>query len=115
MTLDELITALESATGPSREMDAEIAALLSGDGRAKVAHDGWWLNGECWPTKAPNYTTSIDAALTLVPEGASWRIENWKGEISAKVQIGDCVSYGGTHVAATALTIAALKARRTAQ
>jgi|SRR5882672_10296542 len=70
-----LLSRLQSATGPSRELDAEIALA-----------NGWKLINDAeslWrsPTGrydwAPLYTESIDAALTLVPsldkaEGALW-------------------------------------------
>jgi len=77
MTRD-LIRRLESAKEGSRELDIEI-----------------WDNVEAWPvspdnsewriipsgnntclasTVAPPYTTSIDAALTLVPEGYSYSL-----------------------------------------
>jgi len=59
---NELIAALEAAEGASRELDAAIADLR------------WMQN---WGKKRPKdihaapVTSSIDAAMTLVPEG--WR------------------------------------------
>jgi hypothetical protein len=58
MAHDELISALESATEGSRELDDQINEALGND----------------YETHCPRYTTSIDAALTLVPEG-------WGGEV----------------------------------
>ena len=55
MTHAELIAALEAATEPSWELDAEIARAIG----APVYPD----------LRAHRYTSSIDAALTLVPEG----------------------------------------------
>lgn len=95
MTRAELIAALEAATGPSRELDVRIFALSNdpaiirepGDHRGRGivtwalsrwikeeacdASPVWWeyLAG-C--VQAPRYTSSIDTALTLVPEGWSW-------------------------------------------
>lgn len=89
MTKDELIHALEAATGPSRELDAEIAALtrvLPGFPRheyvapatMEAREDG---SVDCYVAapgrvpqrvervRAPIFTASIDAALSLVPEG----------------------------------------------
>jgi hypothetical protein len=54
----ELIAALEKATGPDRELDAAIFWSQVPDG-VEVA----------MASPIPAYTASIDAALTLVPEG----------------------------------------------
>ena len=90
MTREQLIAALEVATEGSRELDGDIAELLQPEGlkKAQGAHlntlkrnqvrkgyipgdlGAWersYPTSYCWP--APHYTTSIDAALTLVPEG----------------------------------------------
>ncbi len=95
--MDELIAKLEAAAEGDRELDAEIAVAVRalvgvddqslpdwvdrnfptwrsrGDGRVEVVHeDGTGgLNWLPWI-----YTTSLDAALTLVPEG--WRIYLWE-------------------------------------
>lgn len=61
MTRKELIQALRAAKGPSRELDAAILEYLCQDTE--------------WPTSDPRlFTSSIDAALTLVPEGRIWSI-----------------------------------------
>ena len=66
---ETLITRLEALTGPSREVDAEIAKAV-----------GWTTfmfggAGLCWKDPAgrvhavpPHFTGSIDAALTLMPK-----------------------------------------------
>ena len=84
--LDDLIARLEAASEGSRELDAEISAALHicppqspdwlrnwdgpyvvfGLGRVAVQHSNC-ERGVNW--LAPNFTTSLDAALTLVPEG----------------------------------------------
>jgi hypothetical protein len=61
MTREELIAALETATGPKYVLDEAIS---------------------CWrfaayklpPLRPACYTSSIDAALALVPEGMWWHI-----------------------------------------
>lgn len=66
-----LIRRLETATRGSRELDEEIAAVISGailerqpNDRVAYHKDDMWVSvGEIKP-----WTTSIDAALTLVPE-----------------------------------------------
>lgn len=64
MNIQELIAALEVADGPSRELDCAI---------------------ESWAVKMPvcigefgpmPFTSSIDAAIKLVPEGYTWSISN---------------------------------------
>jgi hypothetical protein len=61
--MDELIGRLEKATAPDRELDDAIRAWLSAR-RIGIAYMPY-----------PNYTSSIDAALTLVPAGCQWTIE----------------------------------------
>lgn len=71
MTIDELITRLETATGPDRELDAAIkyvhaAHLLAAGapaGDIRVA-----TNGNLYDVPL-EYTGSLDAAIRLVPEG----------------------------------------------
>jgi hypothetical protein len=69
---DPLLSQLEALTGPSHEIDAEIALA-----------NGWRKNpgGLCWLQPdgrlydfPPRYTASIDAALTLAPADMSWQI-----------------------------------------
>lgn len=77
--MDNLIARVEAATGPSRELDAEIFI--------RVKHPTWRLQTGCEPfpdevkpgriqepdgfawREAPTYTASLDAAMTLVPNG----------------------------------------------
>ncbi len=104
MTNDELISALEKATGPDRWIDNEIAKLI-----------GLEMPSDCagWPAE---FTHSIDAALTLVPEGWSYNIG--KNEIGTNAQVvlgrshptNSNVFLEGTHIAIV-ICIAALKAR----
>ena len=71
--MTDLLSRLSAATGPSRELDAEIALA-----------NGWTHNIYDRPTfkdpsgqphaLPPRYTESIDAALTLMPEGCTWEI-----------------------------------------
>lgn len=76
-SLSDLIARLEKATGPDLELDEQIQAAISGatlekqaDGRNAYHHDGFWISiGKVLP-----YTSSIDAAMTLVPEG--WRVNS---------------------------------------
>lgn len=114
---DALIARLESADGPSRELDAEIAKAVG----------AFSMNGAI--NISPRYTASIDAALTLVPEG--WRpysadmsvqgrtrflIEGPKTQWSTdddgeKCAGNDWYAQGVASTPALALAAAALKAR----
>jgi hypothetical protein len=51
-----LAETVEAATGPDRELDREICLAI---------RNGRWIS----PSAVPSYTASIDAAMTLVPEG----------------------------------------------
>ena len=133
MTLPELIAALEAATEPSRELDAEIAIAV----RLAPEGPGWWRSKPTWtwkhashgpnvePWAAPNYTASLDAALTLVPGGLFWGVSAGKltpreplygASILAPKDnaLGDVLGEGESSAsAAIALCIAALRARLT--
>ena len=87
MTLKELAERAESATGPDRELDGLIAVAVnhgSLPGAVKIAPEdettrrrGWVLhtfNGRRSWHQAPRFTASIDAAMTLVPEGLVWNV-----------------------------------------
>lgn len=66
--LEALAERCEKAAGPDREFDAEIAQAIgvgpTGFAQAKGKH---WVT---WPA----YTSSLDAALELVPEGLGWTL-----------------------------------------
>lgn len=152
MTLEELIARLKSAKGPDRELDARIAESI-----------GWtWFHdhdatprgdrdeGKIWVTwkdsngvrhNCPdNYTSSIDAALTLVPTGGrllelgQWQSNGqnagWFCQVAKWIRDGEDswreqgFAYGVPEIGAAtvpplaangaiALCIAALKARAT--
>ncbi len=58
----KLIWRLQAAPGPSRELDFEIYKAATGDG--SVASDDY----------TRRYTSSVDAAATIVPEGLNWAV-----------------------------------------
>ena len=64
MTRTELIAALEAAEGPSRELDWQIQRTVF----APQPHKPFW--------PAPEFTRSLDAALSFTPEGWAWMIQD---------------------------------------
>ena len=67
-SLPSLISRLERASGPDRELDGAIAEAIG----AQPDSEGAVFGCPGWP---PSYTASLDAAVTLVPDG------QWGGTI----------------------------------
>lgn len=103
----------EQAEGPDREIDVEIARTM----RVTV----WLRNVEDtanYETTYWRYTSSIDGALSLVPEGAFWRVgHDGEGPDPSMFRADVLHTPGsGHHIAraatpSLALCVAALKAR----
>ena len=127
MTRAELIARLEAAEMGSRGDDAEIWWLV----KPEAAKRSYW-NGalglphelETLPqsglgyravlSAAPHYTTSLDAALTLVPEGWQWNV--WftptdEGPVWGATVNWLPAAHAYAESAALALVIASLKAQ----
>ena len=109
--LERLAARVESLTGACRETDATIQRAL-GDG----SKEHWFgdMNGN-WVTdeKAPAFTNSIDAAMTLVPEGWNYCLTHIYGRYDAVLNNSPdgrkaTIVYAATP--ALALTAAALRA-----
>lgn len=127
MTIDELITKLEAADGPSRELDAEIklaiAAFMISDGCSADAVEA--VCGKLCD-EPPPFMGSVDRALLAVPEG--WEASSSGPSYNSRTGMTDqyfslvrgqsqtdAPDPGGAchHQArATALVIAALRARK---
>lgn len=115
--IEELIARLERAQEGSRELDIQICKVAFGHELARdreTRFSSWpWSTrapGEMNFCIAPHYTTSLDSAMSLVPEGCGWKVEQtWRSSSDALV--------GGRHrceqaaTPALALVIAALRAR----
>lgn len=109
--MEDLIARLEAATGPDRELDCLIDVAVghpihNPHGPAEVAN---------WPQRAsgltvPAYTASIDAAMTLVPDGSGVMLF-WFGddERTGEAQVAN--KRAKAAAPALALCIAALKVR----
>jgi hypothetical protein len=118
MTLLELATRCETAEGPDRALDAEIALT---QGWTAHAGDNWI--GPLGQICVSPWTGSIDAALSLVPEGWAWSVVyererelSGKPPFFADARNGYRSSYDQAPMAwaatpALALCAAALKAR----
>ena len=122
----DLIARLESAAEGSRELDAEIWACLQGCTSPleyeQVDHGGPAREAvicgslAAWLDEIPHYTTSLDAALTLVPEGKAWDCGYYPGYDNtghAEVFLGsgDPAFRAPAKTPALALCIASLRAR----
>lgn len=125
--MDDLIAKLEAAPTGLRELDAEIADYMGVPVRTRRTRGGankgrqWFVDSkggvETWSQDPPAYTTSLDAALMLVPEGYHWTLEpdtawvRWDtGDDVGETQ-GALNGRGGKQTA-LALCVAALKARQ---
>lgn len=120
--MKDLIAEMEAATEGSREFDITIARLLGHKLRV-----GPWMAAPNpmepdYPATipVPFYTTSLDAALILVPKGWTWSVD-----ATAPECLIDWVLYepglwadgaravkGESHTPALALCIASLRARQ---
>lgn len=126
--MTSLITRLEMLTGPDHEVDAEIAKAIGWrDFISDKVPAYYWIDEENRPRlEVPYFTGSLDAALTLVPEGCVWalnfasmatimKVGTKKFDIIDGVIVGQWPENqreGGLPVSvAIAFCIAALKAR----
>lgn len=119
--MNDLIEKLEAATEGSRELDADIAQhvdwpRIRGAKRLPDRPDssGYFeISADTWQA-VPRYTTSLDAALTLVPEGWGCDLGIWPSGNGARLTPGVNIFhaiYREAQTPALALCIAALKAR----
>lgn len=98
----ELADRCEAATGPDRELDAEI-------------HDAVFPITLELP-RYPRYTVSLDAAITLVPERWHWSVYDTNGVDKAAAQLEPpeysfCPINGEAKTPALSFCAAALRAR----
>lgn len=115
--MTDLIKRLEETTGPDRKLDFVI--MLVADGKDPTEYK---LNGQ-FADEVPRYTSSLDAALTLVPEGATVEMHLTEKDSYAYVNVLEKVETtdgdefvetphsGNARTLPIALCIAALRAR----
>ena len=75
MTIEEVIAELEKASEGSETLDKQIALVLGWTYHPENARRtiNWWIDAdENERLDFPAWTRSLDAALTLVPEGHGW-------------------------------------------
>ena len=102
--MEELIKRLEQATEGSRTLDMDVHEAITPNNWPKVVQ-------LAEPQPCPRYTTSIDTALTLVPEGLNWGVD-WRADREQfTALVGEHLGEPVAKSAAVALCIAALKAR----
>jgi hypothetical protein len=117
---DELIALaerVEALTGPDRGVDARICIALGlSKDNVMVGVDGWCINSGINPNpyRSPTYTASLDAAMSLVPEGYDcvhgWDYPNRAIRVLFMDDDGDRLFRGRAATPALALTAAALRA-----
>lgn len=78
--------------GPSFELECAIEQAIQSPGCVIHTSDGWLINRHGTPMtpqwerlKPPRYTSSLDAAATLVSEGVEWNLTNLYGVARAEV------------------------------
>jgi hypothetical protein len=104
---------VEKAEVPDRELDVAIVrALHPGIGPYEphcVGEEPIFWHDPYRKTLCPKFTASVDAALTLVPDGYGWNVQGNTNVFHALVS-----SYpGNARTPALALCAAALRARAT--
>ena len=111
--LSALIAALQEATVGSRELDERIA-LASGYKRSRLGIGGGfdWVAPDRTLSVLPEFSTSLDASLRLVPIGMQWEVSTSSfhdGTDAFQAYVYDYGSDG--HTPALAMCCAALRAR----
>ena len=130
--MKDLIEKLEAADGPSRELDAEIGCKLHGnnyglasalnsyavmpekDDRVETGHYWEVCSGASTLIKSLKYSSSIDAAMTLIPDGWDlFSVNLIQGDFEYDVAVSRGRGpYGCQHKSIPiAICIAALRAR----
>ena len=109
---------VEQATGDDYSLRMEIAAALGWTKKPVGSVIAWYAPEEPGIMKAgpPKWLTSLDAAMTLVPEGWGVMLHVSENGLHSNVCLArshptNLAAYGDTATPAIALCAAALKAR----
>lgn len=118
----DLIARIESGDGDERELDAEVGRVVFGPDAVRNGGVGWPFGTmivPCYPgwMELPRYMTSVDAALTLLPEGWWLAFLGWNDARDAATAVIEsfCANHDGQGRAPTparAITAACLRALR---
>jgi len=102
------IDACRAGKSPNRQLDSQVArAIFSHLAAMQEIEVGIWQNADGTRMTAPRYSSSVAAAMTLIPSG--YRLED---SGSYFVVVGDSGSSRGRHkYLAIGLCIAALRCR----
>lgn len=115
--MTDLLSRLSSAEEGSRELDAEVAYAVGWRSRIEnPIYPAWWCSpggNEYLAFEQPHYTTSIDVALTLVPERIKdWNFRHRNGSVyTMQLCIPSTEYEGRAWTAPLAICLAALRAR----
>ena len=122
--LEALIKRLEEAREGSMGLSREVARAVGWVNRGNSRNGEWFhpddtaegkpvldsLHGTDVHREPPDFTRSVDAALSLVPEGEGWNLIRFDGgDGRSQAHIGDEIGDGNTPAAA--LCIACLRCR----
>jgi len=112
--LTHLIALLKRADGPSRDLDYRLAHAVGHPSRVPLELLPHLMEGSKAAKAVPLFTASLDAAVTLVPEGWEWSVRlsphgHFEAYHARKWESGSDRSEAPT--AALALCLAALRAR----
>jgi hypothetical protein len=111
MSRDDLLALserCEKAQRPDRELDAAIWLVLDPEAYSVTAAGIFSESGN-WVGTLPTYTASLDAAMTLKPEGWQWSRYSTDDVFYLMSSLGTVQGHGAND--ALALCAAALRAR----
>jgi hypothetical protein len=124
--LEELAERVEKLTGPCREADEDIARAVgyvpARGSNVEIAYGHFYVDADGdYIGAPPKFTASLDAAMTLVPEGwfladlGLWRsgapTRTWAATLKLDPQCDERVHTSNKPSAAIALCTVALRAR----
>ena len=117
--MEEVIAKVQTADGPSRELDVAIARSAWPQPTRYAPHcvgeESIFWGDPFYKQPCPEFTESFDAALRLVPEDHDWIVAFVNGHVGGTPYA--CVGNEDSHYAATpvlSLVLAALRARAAA-
>ena len=112
---NDLAARVEAASGPDRELDAEVALAIGWTDISGAGFVGIWERPYGGMIKLPAFTASLDAAMMLVPEGLYPTIDFVTNRVWLRTAEGydapNGVAYGFANTVPNSLAAASLRAR----